>query len=170
MHRCTECVFSNVSVFRIVEAVLLVSQSNNAKSSDRNKNSTSYKSIIQFWRLFIANEGNSNIDKNMCEPNVCPSPNYHYIFVIVDSHFSILQAFSKGCQLNAKWLSYEQLNARVSQLQLFANWFHLIILFINVNHLCLLFFPVVPSEPTINFTGELLLYYIFLREDTNISH
>ena len=36
------------------------------------------------------------------------------------SHFSktlITVAFSKGCQLNAKWLSYERLNARVSQLQ-----------------------------------------------------
>ena len=35
---------------------------------DRNKTSTHYKAIIQFWRLSIANQGKSNIDKKMCKP------------------------------------------------------------------------------------------------------
>ena len=39
------------------------------RNSDRNNTSTHYKAIIQFWRLFIANQGKSNIDKNMCEPS-----------------------------------------------------------------------------------------------------
>ena len=40
------------------------------RNSDKNKTSTRYKAIIQFWRLSIANQGKSNIDKNMCEHNL----------------------------------------------------------------------------------------------------
>ena len=40
------------------------------RNSDRNNTSTCYKAIIQFWRLSIANQGKSNIDKkNTCEPS-----------------------------------------------------------------------------------------------------
>ena len=37
------------------------------RNSNRNNTSTRYKAIIKFWRLSIANQGKSNIDKNMCE-------------------------------------------------------------------------------------------------------
>ena len=54
-----------------VEAVLLAASAsflspamlNSSRNSDRNKISTHYKAIIQFWRLSIANPGESNIDK-----------------------------------------------------------------------------------------------------------
>ena len=35
------------------------------RNSDRNKTSTCYKAIIQFWRLSIANQGKSNFDKKL---------------------------------------------------------------------------------------------------------
>ena len=38
-----------------------------SKNSNRNNTSTHYKAIIQFWRLSIANQGKSNIDKNTYE-------------------------------------------------------------------------------------------------------
>ena len=38
---------------------------NLSRNSDRNKISTRYKAIIQFWRLSIANQGESNIDKTL---------------------------------------------------------------------------------------------------------
>ena len=89
--------------------MLLVSQSNNANPATKTRVVLVTK---QFWRLFEANEGKSSIDKNMCEPsNIFPSPNYYYIYLRVDTHFSetliILAFLNKGCQLNAKWLSNE---------------------------------------------------------------
>ena len=55
-----------------VEAVLLAASVsflnpamlNPNRNSDRNKTSICYKPIFQFWRLSIANQGESNIDKN----------------------------------------------------------------------------------------------------------
>ena len=45
---------------------------NPSRNSDKNKTSTCYKAIIQFWSHSIANQGKSNIDKNTCEPsNIC---------------------------------------------------------------------------------------------------
>ena len=60
-----------------VEAVLLAASVsffspamlNPSRNSNRNKTSTRYKAIIQFWRLSIANQGESNIIKNTCEPS-----------------------------------------------------------------------------------------------------
>ena len=73
---------------RKVEAVLLATfvlflspaMPNMDRNTDRNNTSTRYKAIIQFWRLSIANQGKSNIDKNTCEPlkvvsHLRPSPN-----------------------------------------------------------------------------------------------
>ena len=62
---------------RKVEAVLLATSVSflspaMLNPSDRNKTSTRYKAIIEFWRHSIANQGKSNIDKNTCEPsNIC---------------------------------------------------------------------------------------------------
>ena len=72
---------------------------NPSRNSNRNKTSTRYKVIIQFWRLSIANQGKSNIDKNMCEPsnihsflltklqmlfsNLHPSPKYYTLTIEV---------------------------------------------------------------------------------------
>ena len=36
-----------------------------SKNSNRNKTSTRYRAIIQFWRLSIANEGERNVDKKL---------------------------------------------------------------------------------------------------------
>ena len=60
-----------------VEAVLLAAfvlflspaVPNLDRNTDRNHTSTRYKAIIQFWRLSIANQGKTNIDKNTCEPS-----------------------------------------------------------------------------------------------------
>ena len=60
-----------------VEAVLLAAfvlflspaVPNLDRNTDRNHTSTHYKAIIPFWRLSIANQGKSNIDKNTCEPS-----------------------------------------------------------------------------------------------------
>ena len=38
---------------------------NPSRNSNRNKTSTRYKAIIQFWRLSIVNQGKSNIDKTL---------------------------------------------------------------------------------------------------------
>ena len=54
-----------------VEAFLLAASAsflspamlNSSRNSDRNKISTHYKAIMQFWRFSIANPGESNIDK-----------------------------------------------------------------------------------------------------------
>ena len=63
---------NNVGMFKKVEAVLLAAfvsflniqmMLNPSRNSNRNKTSTRYKAIIQFWRLSIANQGKSNIDK-----------------------------------------------------------------------------------------------------------
>ena len=35
-------------------------------SQSRNNTSTSYKAIIQIWRLSMANQSKTNIDKNLC--------------------------------------------------------------------------------------------------------
>ena len=65
---------------RKVEAVLLAASVsflspailNPSRNSNRNKTSTHYKAIIQFWRLSMANQGKCHIDKNTCEPlNIC---------------------------------------------------------------------------------------------------
>ena len=66
-----------LSCSRKVKAVLLAASAlylnpamlNLSRNSDRNKTSTCYKAIIQFWRLSIANQGKSNIDKNTCKPS-----------------------------------------------------------------------------------------------------
>ena len=42
---------------------------NPSRNSDRNKTSTYYEAIIQFWRHYIAKQGKSNIDNNTCEPS-----------------------------------------------------------------------------------------------------
>ena len=61
-----------------------------SRNCDRNKTSTHYKAIIQFWWLSITNQGKSSIDKNTCIPvkpselsgivNIHPSRNL-YMFV-----------------------------------------------------------------------------------------
>ena len=65
---------------RKVEAVLLASSVsffspamlNPSGNSNRNKTSTRYKAIIQFWRHSIPIQGKSSIDKDTCEPsNIC---------------------------------------------------------------------------------------------------
>ena len=38
---------------------------NLTRNSNRNKTSTRYKAIIQFWRLSLANQGDRNIDKKL---------------------------------------------------------------------------------------------------------
>ena len=57
-----------------LKAVLLLAASvsflspamlNPSRNSDRNNTSTHYKAIIQFWRLSIANQGESNIHKKL---------------------------------------------------------------------------------------------------------
>ena len=61
----------------MLEAVLLAASVsflspvmlNPSRNSDRNKTSTRYKAIIQFWSHSIANEGKSNIDEKTCEPS-----------------------------------------------------------------------------------------------------
>ena len=70
--------FCNLNVWSImwacsrkVEAVLLAASVsihcpamlNPSRNSNRNKTSTRYKAIIQFWRHSIANQGKGNIDK-----------------------------------------------------------------------------------------------------------
>ena len=63
-----------------VEAVLLAASVsflcpamlNPKRNSKRNKTSTCYKAIIQFWRLSIANHGENNIDKKLLE--ACAKP------------------------------------------------------------------------------------------------
>ena len=60
------------SCSRKVDAVLLaasVSFLSPARNRNRNKTSIHYKAIIQFWRHPIANQGQINIDKNMCKPS-----------------------------------------------------------------------------------------------------
>ena len=60
---------------RKVEAVLVAAfvlflspvMPNLDRNTDRNNTSTHYQVIIQFWRLSIANQSKSNIDKNTCE-------------------------------------------------------------------------------------------------------
>ena len=69
-----------------VEAMLLAASvsflSPAMLNPNRNKTSTCYKAIVQFWRLSIANQGKSNIDKNTCEPsnllslNACTIPDF----------------------------------------------------------------------------------------------
>ena len=74
---CT-CTMCNLNVRSImstcsgkVESVLLAgsvwflcpAMLNSSRNSDRNKTSICYKVIIQYWRLSIAYQGNSNIDK-----------------------------------------------------------------------------------------------------------
>ena len=55
---------------------------NLSRNSSRNKTSTRYKVIIQFRRLSIANEGKSNIDKNLSGSlNFCL---FVCLFVFVD--------------------------------------------------------------------------------------
>ena len=101
-------VINNVGMFKKVEAVLLAASVsflstpemlNPSSNSNRNKTSTRYKAIIQFWRLSIANQGKSNIDKNTCEPsnihlflltelrmlfsNLHPSPKYYILTIEV---------------------------------------------------------------------------------------
>ena len=80
---CT-CALCNLNVWlklwvcpRKVEAELLAVSAqifiqamlNPSRNSDRNKTSTHYKAIIQFWRHYIAKQGKSNIDNNTCEPS-----------------------------------------------------------------------------------------------------
>ena len=64
---------NNVGVFQESEAAsvsfLSPAMLNPSRNSDRNKTSTRYKAIIKFWRLSIAIQGKSNIDKNTCEPS-----------------------------------------------------------------------------------------------------
>ena len=60
-----------------VEAVLLAAfvlflspaMPNLDRNTDKNHTSSRYKEIILFWRLSIANQGKTNIDKNTCEPS-----------------------------------------------------------------------------------------------------
>ena len=60
-----------------VEAVLLAAfvlflspaVPNLDRNTDRNHTSSRYKAIILFWKLSIANQGKTNIDKNTCEPS-----------------------------------------------------------------------------------------------------
>ena len=42
---------------------------NLGRNSDMNNTSTRYKARVQFWRLSITNQGESNIDKNTREPS-----------------------------------------------------------------------------------------------------
>ena len=80
---CT-CALCNLNVWltlwvcpRKVEAELLAVSAqifiqamlNPSRNSYRNKTSTYYKAIIQFWRHYIAKQGKSNIDNNTCEPS-----------------------------------------------------------------------------------------------------
>ena len=60
--RNVEAVLLAVSVSFLSQAML-----NSSTISARNKTSTRYKAIIQFWKHSIANQGKSNIDKNTCE-------------------------------------------------------------------------------------------------------
>ena len=75
---------------------------NPSRNSDRNKTSTYYKAIIQFWRHYIAKQGKSNIDNNTCEPSkvrlflptklrrlffyLHPSPNVHQLYMHIYVH------------------------------------------------------------------------------------
>ena len=77
-HSCNLNVWSIMWACSIkVEAVLLAASVsflcpamlNGSRNSDMNKTSTRYKAIILFWRLSIANQGKTNIDKNTCEPS-----------------------------------------------------------------------------------------------------
>ena len=89
---------------RKVEAVLLAASVtflclNPSRNSDRNKTSTRFKAIIQFWRHSVDNQGKSNIDKKMCKSsdihlflltklrmlfcNPRPSPTLQYVHVHV---------------------------------------------------------------------------------------
>ena len=92
---------------RKVEAVLLAASVsflspamlNPSRNSNRNKTSTRYKAIIQFWRYSIANRSKNNIDKNTCKPsnirpflltklrilfcNLHPNPNIIYIYIYI---------------------------------------------------------------------------------------
>ena len=60
-----------------VEAVLLAAfvlflspaVPNLDRNTNRNHTSSRYKAIILFWKLSIANQGKTNIDKNTCEPS-----------------------------------------------------------------------------------------------------
>ena len=53
-------------------SILSPAMLNLSRNSDRNKTSTHYEVIIQFWRFSIVNHDKSNIDKNTCEPlNLC---------------------------------------------------------------------------------------------------
>ena len=75
-HLCSLNMWSIILVFsRKVDVVLLAASVswlspamlNPSRNSDRNKTSTCYEPVIQFWRHSIANRGKSNIDKNTCE-------------------------------------------------------------------------------------------------------
>ena len=104
VHLCNLNVWSIMWVCsRKVEAVLLAAfvsflspaMLNPSRNSDRNKTSTHYKAIIQFWRHSIANHDKSIIDKNTCKPsnirsflltklrmlfcNLHPSPNLYTV-------------------------------------------------------------------------------------------
>ena len=59
--------FSKVETVSLAASVSFLSLAmlNPSRNSDRNKTSTRYKAIIQFWRLSIANQGDSNIDKKV---------------------------------------------------------------------------------------------------------
>ena len=76
VHLCNLNMWSIIlACSRKIEAVLLAASVsflspamlNPSRNSDRNKTSTCYKAIIQFWRYSIANQGKSNIDKNTCK-------------------------------------------------------------------------------------------------------
>ena len=65
-----------------VEAVLLAASVtflspemlNPSRNSDSNKTSTRYKAIIQFWRLSITHQGESNIDKKLLKTRATSKP------------------------------------------------------------------------------------------------
>ena len=94
-----EAVVNNVDLAASVSFLSTPVMLNLSRNSNRNKTSTRYKAIIQFWRLSIANQGKSNIDKNTCEPsnihsfllmklqmlfsNLRPSPKYYTLTIEV---------------------------------------------------------------------------------------
>ena len=89
-----------VGISRKVEAVFAVSvpflSPMMSRNSNRNKNSTHYEVIIQFWRLSKANRGKSRIDKNMYK-----GLNLHSFLLM-----KLQRLFSRLCLSPNKYISW----------------------------------------------------------------